>query len=171
MPRIFIIISCIFLTFILGVFLIWPKYQELEALKLKIFQKQLEFQSQEEYLTDLKNASQELEKYQESLSKIDSALPEDASLPALFDFFQKASSQSGLVLGNFGSVTISPKEESTLKEIRLALSLSGSYSALKDFLSILENSARMVEVENISFSSPSEKEPFFFKLGIKVYSY
>jgi Tfp pilus assembly protein PilO len=171
MPKIFVIGICFFLTILLGIFLIWPKYQDLTELKLEVFKKKLEIQSQGDYLLDLQEASQKLEENQEVLAKIDSALPSDSSLPVLFNFFQKASSESGLVLGDFGKIAISPEEESGLRETSLNLFLSGPYPAFKNFLYALENSARLIEVENISFSSPLEEDIFSFQMGIKVYSY
>jgi Tfp pilus assembly protein PilO len=171
MPKIFVIGICFFLTIALGIFLIWPKYQDLTDLKLEIFKKKLEIQSQEDYLLDLQEASRKLEENQEVLTKIDSALPPDSSLPVLFNFFQKTSSESGLVLGDFGEITISPEKESGLRETSLNLFLFGSYSAFKNFLYALENSARLIEVENISFLSPTEEDIFSFQLKIKVYSY
>ena len=62
--------------------------------------------------------------------------------------------------------------EEAIKEINMSLSLSGTYSAFKDFLRALEGSSRMIEVENISFSA-SEKisEPISFSVRIKTHSY
>lgn len=170
MPRILIISICIFLTLALGIGLIWPKYQGLKNLEFKIAQKESELKSQEEYLTNLRNISQELKQYQDNLLKIDSALPDGPSLPSLFNFLQKACSQSGLVLGDIGSVVVSSQKESDIKEFHIGLSVSGSYTALKNFLYVLENSVRLIEVENIYFNS-EKKEPFSFNLAIKVHSY
>jgi Tfp pilus assembly protein PilO len=171
MPKIFVIGVCLFLTIVLGIFLLWPKYQDLSELKLEIFKKKLEIQSQEDYLLNLQEASRKLEERQNVLAKIDSALPPDSSLPVLFNFFQKASSESGLVLGDFGKIAISPEEKLSPREITLNLFLSGPYPAFKNFLYALENSARLIEVENISFSTPLEEDIFSFQLGIKVHSY
>ena len=158
---------------IVGVFLVFPRCQDLRALRLEIGKRNAELQSKEKYFSNLQEASRELEKYQSELSKIDSALPSDPSLPSLFNFLQKASSQNGLILEDIGvfSVTVS-EENPEIKEINLNLGASGSYSSFKNFLSTLEKSARLIEIENISFSAPEEKESSFsFDLKIKVRSY
>lgn len=167
----------------LGIFLIWPKYQTLKEIQLKVSEKKTELQYKEEYFANLEKISQELEKYKEELAKINSALPEDPSLPTLYNFLEKASSQNGLILkkiGDFSIAPLVPPQETTtqeaasgeIKEIRLGFEVAGSYSALKNFLATLEKSARLIEVEVISFSSPKAGENLFsFELTIKTYSY
>ncbi|XOB41960.1 MAG: type 4a pilus biogenesis protein PilO [Candidatus Nealsonbacteria bacterium] len=164
---------------VIGVFLIWPKYQDLRSLQLEIGKKTAELQYKEKHISNLQEVSEELEKYKPELSKIDSILPFNPSLPSLFNFLQKASSQNGLIFRNVDSFSMTtPKEKPGIKEISLNLGVSGSYSAFRNFLSTLEKSARLIEIENISFSSPEEKPtvptqetPFDFDLRIKVYSY
>jgi len=103
------------------------------------------------------------------LAIIDSALPPEPSLPNLFDYFQKAASQNGLVLTEMTPAgTVSANG---LRETRVILVMSGSYSSFKSFLSTLENSARVIEPESISFASPMEEVPFTFNLRIKTHSY
>ena len=173
MNRAIIIAISLIITLVLGATLIRPKYQELNFLKLEIVQKQVELQKTKDYFANLYNISEELKKYQEPLSKIDSVLPPDVSLPSLLDYLEKIGSQNNLALKEIGSVATSiSKERPAIQEHFLNLSLSGYYPSFKNFLSTLEKSARLIEIESISFSSPKEREnPFPFELGIKVYSY
>lgn len=165
--------------------MIWPKYQESEALRLKIEEKETEIRYLEAYFSNLNQLSQELEGYEVQLSKIGFALPSDSSLAliSLINFLQKASSQNGLIFKELGSFSIiSPKTltetpglpetkpPSEIKEIHLSFEVAGSYSALKNFLHTLEKSARLIEVENISFVY-EEVEIFSFNFEIKTYSY
>jgi len=172
MNRQIIIVISLFLVLILGVGLVSPKYQDLKQLSKKIGEKQAELQSKKEYFSNLKETSEELKNYEVQLSKIDSALPPDPGLPALFDFIQKASSQSGLVLKEISpsSTKLSQNFEG-LQETESSLSVSGSYSSFKNFLLVLEKTARLIEIESISFSSSEKETPINFNLRIKVYSY
>jgi Tfp pilus assembly protein PilO len=164
-------ITIFFLGSILLIFfLIFPNYQNLTFLKKEISEKEVEFSSQEKYFQDLQNIAQELKKHETDISKIDSALPTGLSLPELLNFIQMKASQSGLALKGVSPATIIPAGEKGLNEIRVNFILIGNYSDFKNFLSILEKSARLIEIENISFSSP-EEGPFTFNLTIKVYSY
>lgn len=163
---------CLFLTLAIGVVLLWPKYQDFKSLQEKTFQKRTELQYKEEYFSNLKELSEELKKYSESLSKIDSILPSAPSLPALFDFLGKNSAQSGLILTSIGQVSSQPLEQRPdIKVHSLNLSLFGSYSSFKNFLSALEKSARFIETEAISLSALEKKPTFKFDLKIKFYSY
>ena len=179
----------------IGIFLILPKYQELKAFKIKIDEKRDELQYKEEYFSDLQETSDRLKDYKEELEKIESALPDNPSLPSFFNFLQKATSQNGLILKNLGSFSIvlpsissvkkTVEEKATeknvketekkipkVKKISLAIEVSGSYSSFKNFLESLEKSARLIEVENISFSSPKPgEETFSYTLKLKTFSY
>ena len=69
---------------------------------------------------------------------------------------------------------MSPSPQTTLaklKETQIKLQLVGSYPSLKSFLSDLEKSSRIIEVDSLSFATPEEIGPFTFDLVIKVYSY
>jgi Tfp pilus assembly protein PilO len=172
MNRPIIIVICIFIIIILGVLLIWPKYQILKASLVNVEKKASELKHLTDDIADLKKISEDLKGYEAELLKIESALPSDPSLPSLLGFIQTKASENGLVLKNFSSVSVSPfAKDSDIKEQRLSIELSGFYPAFKNFLAVLEKSGRLIEIEQISFSSPKEKEPIFFTVGIKVYSY
>lgn len=169
MNRPITIIVSFLLTLILGVVLIYPRYQDLQFIQEKIEGLKIELQSKEEYLSNLNEVSEELKKYEIELSIINSALPSGHFLPALFDFLQKACSQNGLILKAMSPVSGLPSEG--FKETRVNLNMTGSYASLKSFISVLENSARIIELESFSFSSSEELSPFDFNMAIKVYSY
>ena len=153
--------------------ILWPKFQELKIVQKNIEEKKAELQAKEEYLLKLSEIKAKLEEYQQEFSKIDSALPANPSLPSLFNYLQKTSSESGLILTEISPFTVSPSIDFPgLQESVFSVEVSGSYSSFKNFLSILEKSARLIEIENISFSSSGQKgESFVFKLGFKAHSY
>lgn len=174
-----LIIEIIFLVAL--VLIIWqdlPKFQDLSLIQTEVKEKKLEIQSQEEYFSSLSSTLEELKKYEVELAKVSSALPSDSplSISNLSDFLQKTSSQNGLILRKISTVSspnekVSTKEKTGLKENYISLTLEGSYPSFKNFLSVLEQSARLIEVENISFLSPEKGDIFSFDLRIKVYSY
>jgi len=165
-----------------------PKFQQFNEIRKNIGAKRSEIKYSQEYYSKLTEVDAELKKYSVELSKIDSALPSDSFLPSLFNYLQKVTAQSGLVLKDAGSFTVSASENNPkIKEISLGLEVSGPYASFKNFLSTLEKSARLFETESISFAS-SEKKPtaeeagetgqaeekeevFNFSLSIKVRSY
>ena len=158
--------GCLALTLILILALFLPKYQAFKNLQLNIKAKEAELQSKQEYFSQIKEISKQLEEYTDSFNKISSALPETPSLPSLFNFLQLSASQTGLVLGEIILGGVSEGE------IRVTCKLIGDYPSFKNFLLALENSARMIEVEEISFKSPEKPtESFTFVVQIKTYSY
>ncbi len=166
MNRLFVIIGCLALALVLGLTLTWPKYQNLRVCRSNIEVKEAELQSKEEYFNQVKEISQEFEDYADALAKIASALPDNPSLPSLFDFLQTSASQTGLVLEKIELVGLAEGK------IQVDCRLAGQYPDFKNFLIALENSARMVEVEEVNFESPKKsKEPFEFKTLIKAQSY
>lgn len=167
------VIIIIFLVAVaLGIGLVLPQYQTLKLLQTEINERQNELQSKEQYLADLRKASDTLKEYKTQIAKINSILPSDPDLPALFDFMQNASSQSGLILkGVSPSNSRVSQQFEGIQETDLSLMLSGSYSSFKNFLSVLEQTARLIEIKSVSFVSPETEAPFTFNLKATVYSY
>ena len=170
MPRPIIIAISFYLTLALVILLILPKYQDLKLAKKDIEEKSGKIEYQKERFLNIKKASEELDKYSESLAKIDSALPAELSSPDLFNFLQKISAQNGLILKDVSLGTSSQKLPK-IKETHLNFTVFGFYSSFKNFLSSLEKSARLIEIEDIHFVAPLKEAPISFELKIKVYSY
>ncbi len=160
---IFFLIFSVLLFFLL----ISPKQVSLSTLNSELLQKKQEFESSDRSFQEILKTSERLKNYQEEISKVDSALPEDPSIPSLFNFIQKSSSQSGLLLENIGSISV--KEEGKLKKWTTNIKLKGDYSSFKNFVSILEKSARLIKVEKISLLI--EKETPTYNLTISFFSY
>jgi len=177
-----IILICLLILLTLGgYFLCWPKYQEFKGKKVEIETKDEEIGLKEEYLSNLEILSEKLSTYEEQLSKIDSALPEDPSVAALFNFFQKTSSENGLILTDidvselFSSGDSAQDQESSgerIQKMSFSLSVGGSYSAFKNFLSAVYKNSRLIEIKSISFSSSEEvKDLFDFSLNLETQFY
>lgn len=160
------------LAFGLGFGTLFPKSQHLQTLQNAIQKRQQELKAEQEYFLNIKQIKDRLAEYPEALAKISSALPVGHSVPSLLNFLQKASSQSGLVLKEISPFTTSPaKEAAGIKATQLSFTVVGSYNSFKNFISTLEKSARLIEIENISFSSPKEGDLFTFSLRITTHSY
>lgn len=172
-----IIAICSIGGIIFGGSLLLPKFQEFQTINKTLEGKRNEFKYREEYFLRLKDVEAQVNQYQTELAKIDVALPNDPSLPSLFDFFQKTTAQSGLVISDMGNFSVSNSSKYPgLKEVNLKLDVSGPYESLKNFFSVLEKSSRLIDIEGISFAAPKEGQSqqmgiFIFSLKIKVYSY
>jgi len=169
----FVIIGLFVFSLILGPTLLWPKYQTLKEYQNNINLKEIEIEEQEQYFADIAAIKAKLEQNSEAMAKIDSALPDSIEIPSLLNFIQLACSQSGLVLESISPFSVAAVSGMTnVKEISMSLKVSGSYVAVKSFLSVIEKSARLVEAEDISFTSPTNNQDLFtVAIKIKVYSY
>jgi Tfp pilus assembly protein PilO len=172
-----IIVSFLILLIIGGYFLGWPKYQEFENKKLEVQGKDTEIKQKQEYLSKLEVFSDRLSEYSDELAEVDFALPIKPSIAALFIFFQKISSENGLIFkdtdlgGLFSSETTETPEE-RIQKMPFSISVMGSYPALKNFLSVVYKNTRLIEVNSISFSSPEEEEGLFtFNLALETHAY
>lgn len=173
MSRLFpiISISLLVLMILVGIFLWLPKYQNFSYLRGELKAIDDGLKEKEEHLSELRIVSEKLGEYSSQLSKIDSALPLEPLIPGLFNYFQNVSSANGLILENINSEEFSSLEGSPgIREIPFSLSVSGSYSSFKNLLSSLYFSARLIEVESVSFSS-EEEGGFQFDLEMKTYAY
>jgi len=163
----------LFLSLVLGLGLILPHYQDLKENSKKVEIAASELKIYKDYYQDLAQVSEKLEKYEAQLAKINSSFPSNPSLPSLLNFLEKTSSQTGLMLKGISPAAPAPSTKiEGLRETSLGLIVSGSYYSFKNFLSILEKSARFIQIESISFSAEEKPEtPINFNLRIKVYSY
>jgi len=171
----YIVTLSVILVIILIVFLVWPKYQDLRASQLAVRQGEENLRVEEEYFAEIINLSKKLRSHEGALERVDSALPDEMSLPAVFDYFQKTAAKTGLVLEEInpeGNVH-TEDDASEVIETHISMSLSGKYDPdLNNFLSAIEGSARLFAVEQISFYSPEDSnEPFSFDIKLKTHGY
>ena len=150
--------------------LLLKNYKNFSLLREEISTKEDELQSQEEYFQKLQSISNKLQENKNLLDKIESALPPSPETPELLAFVQKSASQSNLVLGDIslGLISLDPKD---IKKTKINFLLSGDYAGLKKFISLIENSSRLIDIDSIYFSYPEEGKLFKFNLKITAYSY
>lgn len=178
---------------IVAIMVLKPNFQDWQSSQNKIEEKKAELQAKEKYFAKLEQVKSSLDENKEEFEKIKSALPDDPYLPSFARYLQEASSGSGVILKEMSSFRVSePKEdEGKIKEIFVDIDIVGSYTSLKNLITVFENSARIIEVESISLSTgkgsgetgtdeDEEMEPvvledgdesFVFKVGLKTHSY
>ena len=153
----------------LGIFVVWPKYNDFQRTRLELKQKEAELNSKESYYSKVKDVWSRLDDYGDALARVDSAIPQSYSLPVLFNYFQQTANENGLIIEN---LTFGEAAEGKVKKISINLMANGSYFSLKSFLSAIESSERFFEVNSISLSPGAEAEQAFsFDLKILTYSY
>lgn len=159
-----------------GYFLWLPEYQEFGNKKAEVEGKDAEIKQKQERLSELEAISVKLSEYSSEVAKINSALPSEPSVAAIFNFIQKTSSENGLILSDIdiGELySLEPAGEEVQK-MPFSISVSGSYPALKNFLSAIYKNSRLIEVKSISFAYPAEEKKgsiFIFDLNLETHAY
>lgn len=176
----------LFIILLLLFFLLAPKYNTFKSLQVKLGEKKAEFDAKYEYFSEITKTYYDIQSRQESIKKIDDALPTDSNLGRLVYFFQKKAEVSGIVVKSlFLSKSPSAGEgvKSGVKEMAFSFNLVGSYKALETFIISLEKSSRIFEVGKISFSSAGSgavsvesaqfqsPDIYSFNLEVRTYTY
>ncbi len=185
---IIILVITLILTFLLA----WPKYQESSGLQKEMVEKQAEYNGKSVYFQKISQVLLQIENKKDSLEKINNALPDNISFAPLVYFLQKKGTETGLILKSITFSQISPAifgqqsslPEGSIKEIKniaFTVNVLGNYQGLKNFLASLENSARIFEMNTISFASQqssvgpaqqnSKSQIYDFKLSLKTHTY
>ena len=183
MKKAYIFPILILVAVAIGVYFILPKYEDFNNLKEKVEGKKQELEEKKVYFSNLEKIFQKAKEKEESLNKIKQALPQEVSLSSLLSFFQKEASENGLAVVNIApSESSSQKkqagtgeeseEEERIKESYFQVGVEGSLENFSSFLSNLENSSRLLEVENISLRAKQKQESLLeITLSLKVHSY
>lgn len=136
--------------------------------KAKSGRKNAEVKNQQDYYARLINITTDLDRNAINLKKIETALPDNSDEPSVMNFVQSVAMQSGLILESVdysGTKTASgmPKADAAVQEgsrpvyslssYGVSAVLSGDYVNFKDFLSRIEHSSRLIQVEAISIDN------------------
>ncbi|OGZ63770.1 MAG: hypothetical protein A3A98_00565 [Candidatus Staskawiczbacteria bacterium RIFCSPLOWO2_01_FULL_40_39] len=175
------------ITLVLIFLFVWPKYQESIVLQKKLAEKQAEYNNKAMYYVKILDAMNEINSRKEVIGKISSALPSDVAFAPLVYFLQKKSSEAGLIIKSIKFSEVSKKnpnqtlDGSGIKVIKFNMNILGNYQGLKNFLLLLERSARLFEVDSISFNalqaqqglsqSNNQSQTYNFSLDLQTHTY
>ena len=148
----------IFAILLIVFFLLAPEYNTFELLQTNLGEKTAEFNAQHDYYAAIEKTYFDLQTHQDDLNKIDDALPSDSDLGRIIYFIQQTGSANGVIIENLSLSKITPSQTqsgspSNIKNITFSLNLQGDYSSLENFMTALENSSRLFEINSISFYS------------------
>jgi len=149
------------IAFALGFFLLLPKYQESQNAKVRVEEKKAEIKARADYYANLEAIMEDLRYYQENMEKIDTALPDSLDAAAVMNFAQMAAMQTGLAVKSIDYAAPGSAPSSgglSLGSYSVSMRLAGTYSGLKNFLSIIERSSRLIAVSSINVQSGWEEE-------------
>jgi Tfp pilus assembly protein PilO len=171
-----IVIAVLALGFI-GVIILLdiPLVQNILDTRKEIKTQQEEFSQKVEFIETVKQLSKKYKGNESIFNQLDFILPDDDDVPNLIVQIEAIANDSGVTLEDFSISEIEDSEEKKLDYgvASVDLKMNSSYEAFKGFLSSLENSMRLMDIDSISFSQQSDEEEnsasFDFSLIFKVY--
>jgi len=142
-------------------------FSQLEAEENKL-------ESRKEYIANINRLHEEFLAFNEEREKLYASLPFDHFVPTLFLTIEEIGAKNGVLIEDLGSFSI--MENIDIPETRIiefSFKISGNYSAIKDFISKLENLSRITEITMMEINYDEEREinPFEVQLNLKSYSY
>lgn len=169
MTRNIIFISIIFIAAVLIlIFYTLPQYQLLQERRAEIAAKESKAKELELIIKKTEQLKGQISERQKDIQLVDRILPSSSELPLFIASIERLAGNNGLILESFGITAVDskdgqprfdafsvPKEFNTLP---LQVTVSGNYNSFKNFLLDLEGSARLIDVDNISFSSSATEE-------------
>jgi len=162
MMRIFpVILSALFLALaVVGIlFLVWPKYQGFAEVRKDIAEHGERIQKGEEVSVQLREMKRAIEGKRENFGKIDIAIPSEVAVAGAYHEIQQMAQAAELILTSVGGGDTKVREEGdavSLRQAALSLTLEGSYGGMKNFLSQLKSSARMLNTQAVSLENQDE---------------
>jgi Tfp pilus assembly protein PilO len=135
---------------IAGFFLVLPRYRDFVTANAEIEMIEERIRERDNYLQDLKTIDKKLNDYQNELKLIDAALYSDPWLPHLYNYFIDLSIKRGIILNDIKGNVLAKETGSNFRRISLSIEGSGDYSSFKNFLTSIENSSRIFDVNNIN---------------------
>jgi Tfp pilus assembly protein PilO len=144
------------LTVVFAGIFVWPKFQKLGELQSALARKQVEYRNKSNYYAKIDQVTKTIEEKKDVLDKIGSALPDKFYLSSLTYFFQQAATNANLKLSSASLSEVSnPPAGTRIKNVIFNIHVVGTYDNFKKFLASLENSARLFEINSISFNAAS----------------
>ncbi|MDD5738745.1 MAG: type 4a pilus biogenesis protein PilO [Candidatus Pacebacteria bacterium] len=168
MKRIFAIPVLALASFVVFLYAVLPQVSAVNRAKENFLKTEKQVNDRQKYFQDLKSSLEEISAYQDTIEKIESALPGEVFLASLIEFFNQKANNSGLILKSLAP-TAGPTgyEEGNSDPIQQAknypaqyfiMTLNGNASSFESFLKDIETSARLVDVESISLQQQGSKE-------------
>lgn len=193
-PTLLLLLCLIVVNGTFAFLFVLPAYDESRKLGEKIREMQGVYYDRVEYAKNLLTALEKMKQYRVGLENLDTALPSDFYLSPIMYFLQKEAGEHrmNLISVSFAKNTSGASgivaSEGKPKSVIVTATLLGTYDDFKKVLKSIDQSARLFEVQTLSFSadtsatetvSSSQKIPsgehntqkYYFKLQIKTYIY
>lgn len=148
---------------IVGVVLVYPKYQVLQNSQKRVAEKEKEYTSQLNLIREISEVTTQYKKLESELALVGDLLPQFTSkgMPELFTEFEKITSESGVLLSGISfqdALAKAGSDKSNYKVLNASISAIGSYDALRSLIKTIEQNKHLMDITSLSISPPSVSE-------------
>ena len=143
-------------TVIVGVVLVYPKYQAFRVSGKAVEEKQSELDAQATLINEINKTKSKYKKAEDDLLKVADLLPayDPKSIADLFIEMESIASESGVLIQmiNFGSASEQKdgKPAKGYKTVDVRLSVASSYGAFKKFASMVEKNRHLMDIADVT---------------------
>lgn len=160
MSKILILLFLISYIVSLSLSTLIPQYRKVKELQKELANKELILKTREQYIKELEQSSRRIDEHEKELAKMGYAMPSRADTSYLLEFLDETVFKAGIILRNIDKVSKSTekKKAGEANWAEVSFRLTGTYDSFLDFLERVEKTARLVEVDFISFAAESLEE-------------
>ncbi len=159
----------VFASILLLVFVTLPVFQNFLEAHQEVKIKRNEFNREEEKINELKKINQQISDYPEQIELVLQAIPDNPEVPSTVYHIQEIAEKNNVLISGLNN--FSTNTSLSVKETTLSFSLYSFYGNFKNFISDIENSAKMIHVESFEIKSDKDSDILSINLIIKTYSY
>jgi len=150
----------------LGFGLVLSKYDQVEALKLALAEREVIYEARKKAFANVNNFEQETLRYQTDVSRMGIFLPEKQKNDEILSAIYSAGIESGIELGNVSLGTSQVIEGKKIAATPIAIEGFVSYQGLTRFLTSLESSLRIFDISELSVSNNAGGNGFLLNNGL-----
>jgi len=122
----------------------------------------------------LDNVTKELDKYRtrlmgDSADKFAAIVPSDRSTAELISSFDAIAQESGITLGQVSFSEERQRPGATTSAVGISLQATGSYVAFLNFLSAVEESVRLMDIQSLQVGGGQDSQVLQFDVTLRAY--
>ena len=160
-----------FIFSVIGVFgLIVPLAKDIMEKREDIKYHQRVIKANDKYISEVKDLIDKRESYSEDMQRVDKMTPENPEIPALFNFIEQTARENKMRIERLGDFSVINSERNQFfGAVSFSFTLQGNYGSFKEFLSMVEENERLIEINRLSIEEEYWKNNFHINASAYYY--
>jgi Tfp pilus assembly protein PilO len=171
------VLALLIVAALVVVFLILPKFTELDTLNSQRADANLQLEQARAVLGQLEDSKSKSAQTEAEILKIGTQMPDSPQLPTLIIEMQDIANASGVTVTSFAPAQPTPVAGGQYTEISMTLQLTATWDDALDYMRRLNKTTRLLRVTNVTInpestdtsSTAGEDAPLTVALTVKAY--